>query len=242
MTNWKITLEYDGTDFSGWQFQSNARTVQEELESGLAQVAGGYVRVAGAGRTDSGVHAAGQVASVLLDKEFRPEALHRSLNGVLPADVVVLGTEVVPQEFHARFSARARTYRYTIVQRPSALERRFVWNCPYRLDDALLDRCAAQIVGELEFTSFAKVAAETEHDLCRVTEAVWTRSGGRLEFSITSNRFLYGMVRALVGTMVDVARGYRSFEDWEAILHAKDRREAGAAAPAQGLCLMSITY
>ena len=145
MANWKITLEYDGTDFSGWQIQPNARTVQEELERGLAQITGGSVRVAGAGRTDSGVHAAGQVASVALEKEFRPEALQRSLNGVLPHDVVVLGTEVVPQEFHARFSAHARHYQYTILQRPTALERRFVWNCPYRLNDDLLERCAARI-------------------------------------------------------------------------------------------------
>lgn len=242
MMNWKLTLEYDGTDFSGWQIQPNARTVQEELERGLSQITGGFARVAGAGRTDRGVHAAGQVASVALEKEFRPESLQGSLNGVLPDDVVVLGAEVVPQEFHARFSASARRYRYTILKRPTALERRFVWKCPYRLDEGLLERCAAGIVGEQDFTSFAKVSAETEHDVCRVTEAVWTRKDERLEFSITANRFLYGMVRTLVGSMVDVARGYRSWEEWEAILHVKDRRAAGAAAPAQGLCLMSITY
>ncbi|MEK6649906.1 MAG: tRNA pseudouridine(38-40) synthase TruA, partial [Bacteroidota bacterium] len=102
--------------------------------------------------------------------------------------------------------------------------------------------CAARIRGEHAFTSFAKFDAETDHDVCRVAEAVWTRNEGRLEFSITANRFLYGMVRALVGTMVDVARGYRPWEDWETILTAKDRRAAGASAPAQGLCLMSIMY
>jgi tRNA pseudouridine38-40 synthase len=242
MTTWKLTLEYDGTDFSGWQIQPNARTVQEVLEQALHQIVGSPVRVAGAGRTDSGVHAAGQVASMAMEKEFRPEALLRSLNGVLPEDVAVLRAKRVHSDFHARFSAIARRYRYTIMQRPTALDRRFVWECMYGLDDGLLQTCAESIMGEHDFGSFAKVDGETEHDVCRILEARWTRQDGRLELSVRANRFLYGMVRALVGTMVDVARGYRTWNEWEGILQANDRRTAGAAAPAKGLCLMDITY
>ena len=242
MTNWKLTLEYDGTEFSGWQIQANARTVQEELERGLAQIAGSFVRVAGGGRTDTGVHATGQVVSMELEKRFQPEALKRSLNGVLPYDIAVLGAEVADPDFHARFSACARRYRYSIIQRPSAIGRQYSWMCFYPLDLTLLETCAARIIGEHDFMSFAKTGSETEHGLCRVTEAHWTGTKDGLEFTITANRFLYGMVRALVGTMVEVARGYRQPSDWTAIMEARERQAAGAAAPAHGLCLLAIQY
>ncbi len=242
MTNWKLTIEYDGTDFSGWQIQPNGRTVQEEIERGLAQITGLPARIAGGGRTDTGVHAAGQVASVELEKEFRPEQLRRSLNGVLPADVAIVMAEVVPAEFHARFSASSRQYRYSIVQRPIAIGRHYAWTCHYQLDIGLLNDCASGLAGEHDFTSFAKADAETEHGMCRVSHAEWQCVDHRLEFTIEANRFLYGMVRTLVGTMVDVARGYRSFDEWKTIFDARDRKVAGAAAPPHGLCLLAIRY
>jgi tRNA pseudouridine38-40 synthase len=242
MSNWKLTIEYDGSEFSGWQIQPNARTVQEEIEHGLTRITGSPTRIAGGGRTDAGVHASGQVASVELEKEFRPEVLRRSLNGVLPYDVVILNAETVPADFHARFSARSRRYRYAIVQRPNAIGRQYAWTCHYEMDAGILRECASRVMGEQDFTSFAKADAETEHGICRVTEASWQTMDHRLEFTITANRFLYGMVRALVGTMVDVARGYRKIEEWKTICDARDRSAAGAAAPAQGLCLMSISY
>lgn len=242
MANWKLTIEYDGTGFSGWQIQPNARTVQEEIERGLAQITGSPARIAGGGRTDAGVHAAGQVATVMLEKEFQPDVLRRSLNGVLPDDVVILRAEEVPKEFHARFSASSREYRYSIVQRPNAIGRQFAWTCHYALDVELLNACASRLAGEHDFTSFAKADADTEHGTCRVLRAGWHHAEQRMDFTIEANRFLYGMVRTLVGTMVDIARGYRPIDEWRKIFEARDRKSAGAAAPPQGLCLLSIRY
>lgn len=242
MAHWKIVLEYDGTDFSGWQIQPNGRTVQEELERALRQITGADVRVAGGGRTDAGVHARGQVATFSLYKELGPDELRRSLNGVLPEDVVVHEASIVDDQFHARFSASARRYAYTIAVGPTAIDRRTTWACPYRLDEDVLHRLAVRVKGEHDFTSFAKVGSEVEHGRCIVTTSEWRMDGDRWFYHVKANRFLYGMVRALVGTMVDMARGYRPESDWDAILEAKDRRKAGTAAPACGLCLMSIEY
>jgi tRNA pseudouridine38-40 synthase len=242
MTHWKVVLEYDGTEFSGWQIQPNGRTVQEELEKALRQITGDDVRVAGGGRTDAGVHARGQVATFAINKDHGPAELRRSLNGVLPEDVVVLDACVVGPEFHARFSAKSRRYAYTIAIGATAIDRRTVWACPYRLDAGVLRRIAVRVMGEHDFTSFAKVGSEVEHGLCIVTQSEWRMMGDRWVYHVQANRFLYGMVRALVGTMVDMARGYRPEAEWDAILDARDRRMAGTAAPARGLCLMSIEY
>lgn len=242
MAHWKIVLEYDGTEFCGWQIQPNGRTVQEELERALRQITGEVVRVAGGGRTDAGVHARGQVATFSLVKEFAPVELRRSLNGVLPEDVVVHSAGIVDGRFHARFSATARRYAYTIAVGPTAIDRRSAWICPYRLDAEALHRLAGRVNGEHDFTSFAKVGSDIEHGRCIVTMSEWMIEGDRWVYHVQADRFLYGMVRALVGTMVDIARGYRPESDWDAILEARDRRQAGTAAPACGLCLMAIAY
>jgi tRNA pseudouridine38-40 synthase len=242
MTNWKIVLEYDGTEFSGWQIQPNGRTVQEELEKALRQITGADVRVAGGGRTDAGVHARGQVATFSMVKDLGPEELRRSLNGVLPEDVVVHAASVVDGQFHARFSATARRYAYTIAVGATAIDRRTAWACPYRLDADALHRIAGRVIGEHDFTSFAKIGSDVEHGRCIVTRSEWRTQENRWIYHVQANRFLYGMVRALVGTMVDISRGYRPESDWDAILAAKDRRKAGTAAPVCGLCLMAIEY
>lgn len=242
MAHWKVVIEYDGTDFSGWQIQPNGRTVQEEVEKALQQITGSPVRIAGGGRTDSGVHARGQVATFSLEKAVSAGDLRRSLNGVLPEDVVVHSAEEVEERFHARFSASARNYVYTIAVGGTAIDRRTAWNCPYRLDADILRQGAAKVLGEHDFTSFAKVGSETDHGRCRVTRSEWTFDGDRWRYHVRSDRFLYGMVRALVGTMVDMARGYRPLEEWDAIVAARQRRLAGTAAPACGLCLVSIEY
>lgn len=242
MAHWKIVLEYDGTEFSGWQIQPNGRTVQEELERALRQITGADVRVAGGGRTDAGVHARGQVATFSLQKDVGPDELRHSLNGVLPEDIVIHAANIVDDQFHARFSASARRYAYTIAVGPTAIDRKKAWACPYRLDSDVLHRLAGRVMGEHEFMSFAKVGSDVEHGRCIVTLSEWRMEGDRWVYHVQANRFLYGMVRALVGTMVDMARGYRPESDWDAILESKDRRKAGTAAPACGLCLMSIEY
>ncbi len=238
----RMVVEYDGTDFAGWQVQPNARTVQEEIERALRQVLQKPVSIVGGGRTDAGVHARGQVASFRTEGAVDPATLQRSLNGVLPEDVVVRKLDRVPDEFHARYSARERRYVYTIMRRPTALERRFSWQLFYRLDLPLLDACAAQLVGGHDYASFCKADSDVKETTCTVRSAAWTLADDVLRFEIAANRFLYGMVRALVGTQVDVARGYTPVEAFRTIFDAKDRRAAGVAAPARGLCLEEIRY
>ncbi len=242
MTTYKLTIEYDGTDFSGWQSQTNGRTVQDAIEQAIGQITGERVRIAGGGRTDAGVHARGQVASVALQKSIPPEEFRRSLNGVLPPDVVIRSSETVAEEFHARFSAVSRVYQYSILRGLSALHRRTAWSVGWQLNTSYLSECAGMFLGSHDFRAFSKVGSETENWMCNVSISAWDISEERLTYTIRSNRFLYGMVRALVGTMVDVARGHRQVADIGRIMSSGDRSEAGMAAPARGLCLVEITY
>jgi tRNA pseudouridine38-40 synthase len=182
------------------------------------------------------------VATFSCEKALTPEELRRALNGVLPEDVVVHEATLIDDRFHARFSAVARNYEYTIAVGPTAIDRRTAWSCPYRLDADVLRRCADRVLGEHDFLSFAKVGSDVEHGRCIVTRSVWVMTDRRWVYQVRSNRFLYGMVRALVGTMVDMARGYRQEADWDAMMASNDRRKAGTAAPACGLCLVSIEY
>jgi tRNA pseudouridine38-40 synthase len=242
MQNIKLLLEYDGTDFNGWQYQPNGRSVQEVLEDALKQILREEVKTVAAGRTDAGVHARGQVASCKVERPIEPEELHNSLNGVLPEDVVVLNVERVDDGFHARYSARRRTYSYQIVRRPVSLQRKYYWQVGYRMDESLLHQLSAMIMGEHDFQSFAKNGTTTDHYRCMVQQAEWIIHDDAMIFHISANRFLYGMVRALVGTMIEVARGHRSLDEFPQILGAKNRSAAGMAAPPHGLFLDSVEY
>jgi tRNA pseudouridine38-40 synthase len=242
MRNIKLTLEYDGTDFVGWQVQPNGRSVQEELEKALRQILQEECKTNAAGRTDSGVHARGQVINFFTSKTVTPQQLARSLNGVLPEDVVVLKAEDVDERFHARYSARSRRYRYAIARVPTALLRRYTWTLGYQLDVPVMQRCAEMIRGEHDFQSFCKVEAEVDHYRCVVHSAEWRETGTMLEFHIEANRFLHGMVRALVGTMVDVGRVYTPLEAFQEILEGRNRNAAGMAAPSRGLFLEEVLY
>jgi len=242
MQNIRFLLEYDGTEFVGWQIQNNGRSVQGELEKALAQLTQANVRVAGAGRTDAGVHARGQVASFKTDSLLNPDQLRSGANALLPEDVRVLSSEAVEMGFHARFSAKERRYVYTIVRGAHPLLRRYSWQCSYGLNLGLLEECAARILGKGDFRSFCKNGQERESTTCTVASAKWANEGDILRFEITADRFLHGMVRALVGTMVDVSRGHLSFEEFLRIIGAKDRCAAGMSAPAQGLVLDSVLY
>jgi tRNA pseudouridine38-40 synthase len=242
MRNIKLTLEYDGTDFVGWQVQPNGRSVQEELEKALRQILQEECRTHAAGRTDSGVHARGQVINFFTSKTVSPQQLARSLNGVLPEDVVVLKAEEVDERFHARYSAKSRRYRYVISRAPTALLRKYSWALGYQLDVPTMQRCAEMIRGEHDFQSFCKAEAEVDHYRCVVHTAEWREVGVMLEFHIEANRFLHGMVRALVGTMVDVGRGYTPREAFQEILEARNRNAAGMSAPSRGLFLEEVLY
>jgi tRNA pseudouridine38-40 synthase len=242
MQTLKMIVEYDGTDFSGWQFQNNGRSVQGELEKAAAQLLQEEIRVTGAGRTDAGVHARGQVCHYATASSMETKGIERGLNALLPEDVVVRNVEPAPKEFHSRFSARARKYRYYISKSPTALLRRFRWNIGWPLDMQSLQQCSMAIIGENDFKSFCREQSEVNHHRCIVTKAGWEASGEDLVFEIVANRFLHGMVRTLVGTMVEVGRGHRSVTDFESICKARDRREAGMAAPPTGLFLEAVFY
>ena len=239
----KLTLEYDGTDFVGWQFQENGRSVQEVVENGLSQILQERIRIVGAGRTDSGVHAKGQVASFQTESSLNCVLMTRGLNGVLPSDVAVLAAEDAPDGFNARYAARSRHYEYVITTRRTAIGRKFSWLVGYRLNYETMVNCLEDIRGSHDFESFCRSESEVRHFRCSITSVSWLRPDETtLVFDITADRFLHGMVRALVGTFVEIGRGYRPAGDLKRILGAKDRREAGMAAPPHGLFLTDVQY
>jgi tRNA pseudouridine38-40 synthase len=242
MRNIKLLVEYDGTDFVGWQIQAQGRSVQEELTRVLSRVLQEDVNLIGAGRTDSGVHARGQVANFRTHTTLDLPSLLQALNGLLPDDICVRSAEDVPEDFHARFDARERFYRYYVSLRPVAITRKYQWYVKSALDREMMSKVAAEILGEHDFNSFCRQQSEVHHYRCSVMQSEWVTHGDSLVYEIRANRFLHGMVRALVGTMVDIGRGYLSGAVFGEILAAKDRTAAGPAAPARGLFLEEVVY
>ncbi len=253
MRNLKLLVSYDGTDYVGWQRQSNGVSIQALLEDALAPMEGGPITVAGAGRTDAGVHALGQVASVRLTSRIEPDAVERGLNARLPPDVRVRGVAEAPAGFHARFSASSKLYRYRIRQAPTAgaFEHRHAWHLPQALDTAAMDAAARALVGRHDFASFQGSRSDvetTERTLLalQVEEAAARGDGdeqGRLvTVEVEADGFLRHMVRILVGTLVEVGLGRWAPGDVAATLAARDRRRAGPTAPARGLFLVRVRY
>lgn len=240
--NIKLLVEYDGTDYCGWQRQENGRTIQGEIESALQRLIQEQVSVIGAGRTDAGVHARGQVGNFRTESALRVHEFKSSLNALLPHDIIIHEAEEVPLEFHARYSATGRAYSYHISRKPAALMRNYCWYLQYELRIDPMRKAAAAILGEHDFGSFCKSAGELDDHRCVVSHACWELNESDLVFTIRANRFLHGMVRALVGTMVDVGRGYVTLDDFLRIHKLQDRAEAGMAAPAKGLILETVTY
>ena len=243
--NIRLLLEYDGTRYHGWQRQADAATIQQTLEEALERLTGQKVALIGSGRTDAGVHALGQVANFRLNSTIPLKAFHDGLNSMLPPDIAVLSaTEVLP-EFHARKSARAKTYEYRILRRPnrSPLFRHYAWWISQGLDLLALTAAAAFLPGEHDFSAFRASGSDNKNPVREVLAAAWRdEPGGWLRFTITATGFLRGMVRSLVGTMVEVGRGKSQPAKLAELLASGARQEAGPTAPPQGLYLVEVFY
>jgi tRNA pseudouridine38-40 synthase len=248
MRNIKVVLAYDGSDFSGWQVQPSVATIQGTLAWAIGRVTGEKVLPQGSGRTDTGVHALAQVAAFMTESPIPAENLGKALNDILPASIRVLEAVEAPAQFHARKSARAKTYRYRMYRGaicPPFLAR-YVWHHPYPLNEDAMKQAAALLVGEHDFTSFAAVDPERgEEEASNVREVFcssWERDGEELIFTIRGSGFLHHMVRNLVGTFVLVGKGTLLPSDMTRILAARNRSAAGATAPANGLYLVGVEY
>lgn len=240
--NIKLTVEYDGTDFCGYQIQPNDRTVQAELERSLSMLTNAEVRLMAAGRTDSGVHALGQVVNFKTDSSLPLDVFIRGGNTRLPRDVRIIAAEEVDDDFHARYSARRRTYRYVITKKEKAVNRHYAWYYWNKLDVPKMNACCADILGSHDFSSFCQAKSEVDHFECDVRSAHWRETDADLIFEVTANRFLHNMVRTLVGTMVEIGDPRLYSAGMKEILLAKDRAAAGPTAPALGLFFVRVDY
>jgi tRNA pseudouridine38-40 synthase len=240
----KLTVAYDGTRFVGWQRQAEGDSVQGALEDALARFEGAAVTVHGAGRTDAGVHALRQVASTRVTFAHDTATLTRALNAQLPPDLRVVSVEEASYDFHARFSARSKTYRYQIRNTPTAspFERFWVWHVPEPLALGAMSEAAAMLVGTHDFAAFRSVGSDAGGTVRTIFESGWRDAAGLLAYEVSGNGFLRHMVRAIVGTLVEIGRGWRPAPDIRTLLEGGTRADAGATAPPHGLILASVDY
>jgi tRNA pseudouridine38-40 synthase len=237
-------LEYDGSDFSGWQQQRGLRTVEGEMRRALADLVGRPVTVYAAGRTDAGAHAEGQVVNFHYSGRLAPDRLAPALNLRLPPDVAVLGADEVPADFHARYSARWRRYRYRYLDRPArpALERGHCWHLRGRLNLGEMGAAAAILVGRHDWTTFCSASEPVEDRVRKVSSVQVRRNGHFVEFEIVGEGFLRGLIRAIAGALAEVGLG-RQHATWVTeLLEARDRRLSPRTAPAAGLTLLEVGY
>jgi len=244
MRNLKLTLAYDGTEFHGWQIQPQLRTVQGELHQALQKLLNHEIKVTGSGRTDAGVHAHGQVANVHTIRTMDTDAVLQGVNALLPREIRVLSVEEVSPEFHARRSARSKTYEYHIWRHAivSPFQRRYVYAFRYPLNAEILDQGTTCFVGTHDFTSFCAAATEVEDRTRTIYEASWYRSDPNWVFRIRGNGFLQYMVRTIAGTLLEIGQERLRPEQLPEIFAARDRRLAGPSLPAHGLHLVEVEY
>lgn len=238
-----LELAYNGSEFHGWQIQPNGSTVQQELTDRISTLLKQKVSVIGCGRTDTGVHAKEYFAHFDAEELTGGAELFRfKLNNMLHPHIAIKDIHPMVDNAHARFSAQWRSYEYLIIRRKDPFHQGLSWRCVYKLDIDRMNVAAQFLIGEKDFACFCKSHAANKTNICTVTEALWTEDGDFLRFNITANRFLRNMVRAIVGTLVDIGRGRHELEEMNRILASGDRSEAGTSAPAQGLYLSRVVY
>jgi tRNA pseudouridine38-40 synthase len=242
--NIKLTIEYDGTNYHGWQTQARGPTVQAVLEEALAVFFGQSIRIIGSGRTDAGVHAMGQVANFHTDKAFDRHRVLRGLNALTPRDITIKDTQPVANSFDARRDARARTYHYHILNRPtpSPFYLNRAWHLHAGLDIDPMRAALGCLVGEHDFSSFRAAGCDAEHPVRRIYETSIEKRGELLIYAIEGTAFLRHMVRNIVGTLAEIGQGIRTPESFAELLAARDRTRAGLTAPAHGLYLIEVKY
>ena len=242
LRNIKLTIEYDGTYFAGWQRQAKQRTIQGEIEKAAEKLTGEKVTLVAAGRTDARAHALGQVANFKTKFNLPLEKIQPALNSLLSLEILIKRVEQVPLKFNSRRDAKSKVYRYRIFLGQTALQRKYLWPYRFTVELARIRQVTRLILGKHDFSSFCVAKSKKESNICRIKKASWKKSGEILEFEIEGDRFLHSMVRILVGTLLEVGREKITPQEFERILKAKDRRRAGKTVPAGGLYLVEVKY
>ena len=241
----KLLLEYDGANYQGWQVQPRGPTIQGILEEKLSLLAKEPIQLIGSGRTDSGVHALGQVAHFKTQSQMDVDSMQRALNGLLSPDIVIRKIEEVEEGFHARRHSKSKVYEYRILNRSlrSAFHRGYVWHIPQKLNLMEMRKATKSLIGEHDFSAFRTVGSSTRTTVRRVLRAEWKRGrDGLIRFEIEANGFLKQMVRSIIGTLVEIGKGRMKATEIRKILNSRERKEAGPTAPAQGLFLKEVKY
>ena len=244
MNNYKLIIQYDGTDYAGWQIQNNAVTIQQTILDAVKVITKEEVNLIGSGRTDSGVHAFGQVANFKTELNLDLAKFAYSLNSILPREISIKNIEQVPESFHARFDAKRRSYFYLFAHGKSPFYYKYSWRYPnilnYNFNE--LNKMSKVMLGEHDFTSFSRKNSDTENRVCIISEIWWRKGEDFSTFFITANRFLHGMVRTVVGTLLKAAENNYNENYLVDILNKKDREEADESVPARGLFLFKVRY
>jgi tRNA pseudouridine38-40 synthase len=251
MRNIRLKIEYDGTNYKGWQIQNSSKnrtkphsTIQQEVEAVLSRILRENIKLIGSGRTDAGVHALGQVANFKTKSEIPACRIKRALNGLLPKDIVAVTAKEANLNFHSRFDAVSKTYRYRILNReyPSASRRLYQYHVPYRLDCKLMQKASVSLTGKKDFRSFQASDKKDRGSVRTIKKITVKKQGNMININIEADGFLYNMARNIAGTLIEIGRGKLPPEKIRDILAAKDRKKAGPTAPAKGLCLVKVKY